>query len=67
MNKTYNRQLKGEKMGWCDICEREVKGRTHKIGNAYASVYLCDKHYHQLIKERRKFAKELKRKLAHIR
>jgi len=55
------------KVAWCDVCEKNVKGRSHKIGNVYASIYLCGKHYHQLIKERRKFAKELKRKLAHIR
>jgi len=55
------------KVAWCDICEREVKGRSHRIGDAYASLYLCNRHYRQFINERRKFAKELKRKLAHVR
>ncbi len=29
---------------WCDICEKNVKGRTHKFGDSYASVYICEKH-----------------------
>jgi len=53
-------------MAWCDICEKNVRGRSHKIGDAYASIYLCDKHYHKLLKQRRIIAKELKRKLAHV-
>ncbi len=42
----------GDKMGWCDICERKVKGKTHKVVFPGYSLYLCDRHY-KIIKKRK--------------
>ena len=30
-------------MTWCDMCEKEVKGKVHKLGDGENTIYLCDK------------------------
>lgn len=34
--------------GWCDICEREVKGRVHTQRTPYVVVSYCDKHWKEV-------------------
>ena len=33
-----------DKKYWCDICEKEVKGKVFKIKNKGFVLYLCSKH-----------------------
>jgi len=44
---------------WCDIHERQEKGRTQKVGNEYASVYVCATAKRQLDRMQRREAKLL--------
>lgn len=35
---------------WCDMCEKEVKDKVHKLGSDENTIYLCDKDWKNYIK-----------------